>query len=178
MQVDHLLASLDADLPKTFSAAKEAGLSMTPGVFRKRTRVPGKHASDARDEGKSDGAWLAATTACLTFATAVVTLIVTLLGLQYLCTSGRVPRVSRRPVGEGRHRRITVRRAPTITLAAYRPRNDPDLSPTRRHPGGLDPERSSALTRSGQIGPPRAPPGTQMRQGQPGSAAYGGHRRS
>jgi hypothetical protein len=81
MQVDHLLASLDADLPKTFSAAKEAGLSMTPGVFRTRTRVPGKHASDARAEGKSDGAWLAATTACLTFATAVVTLIVTLLGL-------------------------------------------------------------------------------------------------
>jgi hypothetical protein len=64
--------------------------------------------------------------------------------------------------------RITVHRAPTITLAAYRPRNDPDLSSTRRHPGGLDPERSSALPRSGQIGPPRAPPGTQMRQGQPG----------
>jgi hypothetical protein len=80
MLVDHLSASLSADQYEAFSAAKEAGLPMTPGTFRKRTRVPGKHASDARVE-KGDEAWLAATTACLTFAAAVVTLIAALLAL-------------------------------------------------------------------------------------------------
>jgi hypothetical protein len=81
MLVDHLSASLSADQSEAFSAAKEAGLPMTPRMFRKPTRVPGKHASDARAEGKGDGAWLAAATACLTFAAAIVTLIAALLAL-------------------------------------------------------------------------------------------------
>jgi hypothetical protein len=54
---------------------------MTPGMFRKRTRLSGKHASDARGEGKGDGAWLAMMTACLTFAASVVTLLAALLAL-------------------------------------------------------------------------------------------------
>lgn len=81
MLVDHFSASLSADQSEAFSAAKGAGLPMTPGMFSKRTRVPGKHASDARGEGKSDGAWLATTTACLTFAASVMTLIAALLAL-------------------------------------------------------------------------------------------------
>lgn len=80
MLVEHLSASL-ADQSEVFSAAKEAGLPMTPGKFGKRTRVPGKHASDARGEGKGDGAWLATTTAWLTFAASVMTLIAALLAL-------------------------------------------------------------------------------------------------
>jgi hypothetical protein len=59
---------------------KEAGSSMTPGMFRKGKRVRGKHASDARRD-RGDGTLLVTITTWVALAAAAVSLLTELLAL-------------------------------------------------------------------------------------------------